>query len=297
MIPVDINSLQLDPMIRADLDSATTRLRQYATLDEKYVYIKSQNALWRSTLGSLARLTNSTEDNCKCWYCECDGSEGFYFQVDHFRPKQRVKNKGVKKDEYEPGYWWLAFNPENYRVACQKCNTGSGKIDQFPRADDSIRALVEGGEKYEKPLLLDPVIPTDPKLLTFSQDGNVYPSGSCQDESDVRRVDVSIKVFNLRARSKREGRRKIWKQCYDAIIAARQAHDSLRESMLYSDDLKKAKKKEFTDACAIVSKMVLSNAKFSSTAKSCIKSYYHVESAKAQATNQKLDLDWLLDLL
>jgi hypothetical protein len=296
MIQVDINSLQLDAQVKANLDTATDRLRQIATLEEKYRYIKNKSELWRSTLGSLARLTDSTEDDCKCWYCECDGAEGFYFQVDHFRPKQRVKNKGAKKDEYEPGYWWLAFNPQNYRIACQKCNTGSGKIDQFPRAEDSIRAIIEGGETHEKPLLLDPAVATDPTLLMFSQDGNIYPVPYC-DDTDSKRVNVSIKVYNLRARSKREGRRKIWDQCKNAILAARQARDNIKSSMLASPDKKTSNKKEFTDACGVIYKMTRRNAKFSSTAKSCIKEYHKVERAKSQPENLEFDLDWLLDLL
>lgn len=296
MIQIDMDLLQLDPQVKSNLEAATERVRQLPTLEQKYRFIKSKNDLWRSTLGYLARLTDNTEDDCKCWYCECDGGEGFYFQVDHFRPKQRVKNKGAKKDEYEPGYWWLAFNPINYRVACQKCNTGSGKIDQFPRADDSIRAVVEGGERKEKPLLLDPIVSTDPRLLTFTQDGNIHPASHCN-EAETKRVDVSIKVYNLRARSKREGRRKIWDECKKNILIAVEAYDKRKESYFLSPDKKESNISDYTNACARINKMTRRNAKFSSTAKSCIKEYHKIERARCQSENLNFDLDWLLDLM
>jgi hypothetical protein len=43
--------------------------------------------------------------------------------------------------------------------------------------------------------------------------------------------------------------------------------------------------------------MILPNARFSATAKSCIKQYYKVEQVRAYVENKAFDLDWLLDLL
>ena len=49
----------------------------------------------------------------KCWYSELreDGSD---YHVDHFRPKGRVLNDGERPRD---GYWWLAFDWRNYRIA------------------------------------------------------------------------------------------------------------------------------------------------------------------------------------
>jgi hypothetical protein len=295
MIQVDMSLINLDQQLKTKLDAATNVVRAEPDLNKKYKYIDAHDDLWRETLGTLAQLTNNTADDCKCWYCESDGTAGFYFQVDHFRPKKRVKNKGYKKGEYEPGYWWLAFNPENYRLSCQRCNTASGKVDQFPLADGSPRAICAGGEKSEKPLLLDPNS-DDPKLIMFSQDGDIHPIHDCFDD-DRKRVETSIAVFNLRARSKREGRRKVWKECYDCIIDARKARDSLKESLLMPQHEKETKRNAYRDACAKINKMTLRNARFSTTAKSCIREYYKVERARAQSENLEFDLDWLLDLL
>ena len=131
VIDVDFDSLQLDPQLQASLDEATNKLRQIFELEKKYKFIQANSNLWRSTLKSLAQLTNNTEDNCKCWYCECDGSEGFYFQVDHFRPKKRVKNKGAKKDEYEPGYWWLALSQKIIVLRAKNVTPALGNLINF----------------------------------------------------------------------------------------------------------------------------------------------------------------------
>ena len=271
--------------------------QKYKELNKKYTYIDSHDKLWHSTLGALAQLTNNTEDNCKCWYCECDGSFGFSFHVDHFRPKKRVKNKGYEEEQCEPGYWWMAFNPQNYRIACQKCNSGAGKNDQFPLADRSPRAISIGGNdgiREEIVLLLDPIEPNDPDLLVFSQDGNVQASLSCLDD-DRQRVEVSIAVYDLRARSKRIGRRIVWQECMQNILNARKTRDRLKESILQSPDIKQQRTREFKEIIAKIKRMTLRNAKFSMTAKSCIREYYKIEKTKMQLPNS--DLDWLIDLL
>lgn len=295
MIQVNLKELNLEEQVRNDLEAARDKVRKLADIQQKYEYIDSHDEFWRNTLGSLAQLTGNTVDNCKCWYCECDGSAGFYFQVDHYRPKKRVRNKGYKKGQYEPGYWWLAFDSDNYRVACQRCNTGAGKRDQFPLPEDSPRAIVENGHKSETPLLLDPNS-GDPRLLRFLQNGDVKAAVGCL-EFEKRKVDTSISVYNLRARSKREGRRKIWEECRDAIIDARQVRDQLIDAIFMNSLAKATFEAQFSKLCAKISSMKSPNAKFSSTAKACIKDYYKVESASAEMENREPDLEWLWDLL
>lgn len=295
MIQVKLKELHLDEQLIVDLEHARDEVRKIKDLQQKYTYIEAHDALWRKSLGALTQLTGNSEDNCKCWYCECDGSAGFYFQVDHYRPKKRVKNKGYKKDQYEPGYWWLAFDPENYRVACQRCNTGAGKRDQFPLPEDSPRGIVENGHKCENPLLLDPNS-SDPRLLRFLQNGDVKTAVGCL-EFEKRKVETSIAVYNLRARSKREGRRKIWEECRDAIVEARQARDRLKEAIFTNNPAKPVFAALFSQLCTNISNMRSPNAKFSSTAKACIKDYYKVETASAEMDNRDPDLDWLWELL
>jgi len=70
--------------------------------------------------------------------------------VEHFRPKTRVSTTGG----IEYWYWFLAFNPINYRLSSQISNrltrksvlgaTG-GKGNKFPLMPDSPRATYMAG--------------------------------------------------------------------------------------------------------------------------------------------------------
>ncbi len=60
----------------------------------------------------------------KCWYSEVH-LEGADPNVDHFRPKGRVREVDAElKDTgtLNDGYWWLAFEPRNFRLACVHSN-------------------------------------------------------------------------------------------------------------------------------------------------------------------------------
>lgn len=57
----------------------------------------------------------------KCWYCETRFVRSPY-HVDHCRPKSVVVGEAERR-----GYWWLAYDPANYRLSCHHCNSGLGK--------------------------------------------------------------------------------------------------------------------------------------------------------------------------
>lgn len=136
----------------------------------------------------------------KCWYCEIDDIRAD-MPVDHFRPKNKVDEE-VEHD----GYWWLAFDWDNYRCACTFCNsrrnfeeTQGGKGCRFPLANPKSRAFKpEDGEllKAEQPDFLDPFNPDDEKLLWFDNDGLPEPIAGAN-EDQVGKVENSIDIFHL----------------------------------------------------------------------------------------------------
>ncbi len=84
----------------------------------------------------------------KCAYCETSYGAVYDGDVEHFRPKGRVKEKNPQN----PGYYWLANDWDNLLLSCQHCNQrrqhilygddkleGYGKLDQFPLTDESKR--------------------------------------------------------------------------------------------------------------------------------------------------------------
>ena len=121
---------------------------------------------WRDLKVYLEQISSN-----KCWYCESRQIRSDN-AVDHFRPKGRV----FECDDH-PGYWWLAFNWENYRFSCTFCNSRrtdvitdatGGKHDHFPLAREDQRVYSDKEDiRRELPMLLDPVNPADYGLIWF----------------------------------------------------------------------------------------------------------------------------------
>ncbi len=147
-----------------------------------------RHALW--TVGSM-----------KCWYSEaslqeCEG------QVEHYRPKKRTSQAR------RSGYWWRAFDWRNLRLAHPTVNrrkrdymTGrfAGKGSYFPLRYESHRASCRAEEANEEPVLLDPAVAADTRLLCFSEgSGSPCPRyRRDQDEWLHQRAADSIEYYHL----------------------------------------------------------------------------------------------------
>lgn len=136
----------------------------------------------------------------KCWYCEAEEIRSD-MPVDHFRPKNKVED-----DKQHDGYWWLAFDWQNYRCACTFCNsrrvfddTEGGKACRFPLENPDERAFTPADQNKlnnERPYFLDPFNPDDEKLLWFDNDGLPLAKPSATVEQQTK-VQNSIEIFHL----------------------------------------------------------------------------------------------------
>ncbi|QDL33756.1 HNH endonuclease family protein [Serratia liquefaciens] len=136
----------------------------------------------------------------KCWYCEAEEIRSD-MPVDHFRPKNKVED-----DKQHDGYWWLAFDWQNYRCACTFCNsrrvfddTEGGKACRFPLENPDERAFAPADQNKlnnERPYFLDPFNPDDEKLLWFDNDGLPLAKSSATVEQQTK-VQNSIEIFHL----------------------------------------------------------------------------------------------------
>lgn len=160
--------------------------------------IKKKSDIWRSLKDILSAASYE-----KCWYCESREARS-HNPIDHFRPKSSVN----ECSEHE-GYWWLAFDWQNYRFCCTYCNSAlkdeeneditHGKQDQFPLLDETKRARSSTDNwKDETPLLLDPWESPDTVLLYFDMKGKAVEKYS-EDQHKVKflRAETSINVYNL----------------------------------------------------------------------------------------------------
>lgn len=109
----------------------------------------------------------------RCGFCEQKVKGNQYGDVEHFRPKGAVWKlksdpatwgtekpnlstiEGREHDEVrKTGYWWLAYDWENYLLSCSTCNSVY-KSSFFPVANDAYKTGPRSAKKDE-PLLLNP---------------------------------------------------------------------------------------------------------------------------------------------
>jgi uncharacterized protein (TIGR02646 family) len=219
---IDTHKLKqiIPPDLLKDLEQATAKL--FSLPEEKRAsFIKTHARLWSRVKPYLVQLTEGKHsEDYKCWYCEAKDIRSKY-EVDHFRPKNQVRNKGCLP---EPGYWWLAFEPANYRLSCSLCNTpkgkglkAAGKWDQFPLKENSPRARTpEENVNDEICLLLDPAKPTDPSLIDFGADGRAYPRYP-KGTFFYQKANISIEVLNLNDIRIQEARKQIRQKCLETV--------------------------------------------------------------------------------
>lgn len=178
-------------------EKAIEELLSKSSSKERKKVIKKYSDLWRDFYNNLPERLKT-----KCWYCETKSIRADT-PVDHFRPKNEVF-----EEEKHEGYWWLAFDWENYRCACTYCNSKrvlvdgeGGKECKFPLVDSKKRVFKHTETdkiKFEEPNFLDPLDPDDHKLLWFDQDGKPTFNPRFEKNKDaVEKVMNSIDIYHL----------------------------------------------------------------------------------------------------
>jgi len=227
--------------------------------------------LWRELKGSLKKLSHE-----KCWYCESAGHR-IIGDVDHYRPKNKIKHEKDNAYPVHIGYWWLAFDWRNYRYACELCNRLNrdpvtnevgGKGSYFPLLDENKRVYDEC-KRYEllqeTPLLLDPIVETDAFLLTIDSEGKVQSSS--EDEHDIRRVKTSITHYNLDHYDLKERRRVNIYRVVENIVEEAEMFFWQREE----DKNNIAAREGYLKAVGRLKKMINERAEYSSAARAALK--------------------------
>jgi uncharacterized protein (TIGR02646 family) len=132
----------------------------------------------------------------KCAYCESDTRATAEFRIDHYRPKNEVK-----EDSKHPGYYWLAYEWSNLVPACEKCN--NAKSSYFPLDPEGERVIAPVYDRKgnlacpatakfyqdEKPYILHPEIDEPEKHIIFLPNGSV--------KKRTKRGEWTIKICNL----------------------------------------------------------------------------------------------------
>lgn len=177
----------------------------------------------------------------KCGYCEMKAIGAGYGDMDHFAPKGAIwslkedyDSRVVEKDHLaniegrqkkflsSTGYWWLAYEWDNYVLSCQVCNQ-AWKGAFFPVGCDDRKLPPEEGV-VEDQLLLNPFDDEDPSdHLLFGKEGEVEARGG-----SIRGRET-IRVYGLDRPSLYEDRQQLALETHELIREMKELDKKIRK--------------------------------------------------------------------
>lgn len=261
---IDLSRLDIRRRWVEEAERLTEELAQIHDENERAAFINRNARVWKRLKREMERISDN-----KCWYCESKNVRGD-LAVDHYRPKIRVRRMDGTQ---APGYWWLAFDHKNFRLACSHCNsphTGAGsvtkgKADQFPLLDESNRASSPASNLGdEMPFLLDPTNFSDPSFLWFTDDGKATPSKPKTDGFLHDRALTTIEILNLNEIKIVEERMALWNHCLGLMERGDRSYEKLKNGSI-------AAKTEFENVVNEMHQLVQQLAQFSATACACFR--------------------------
>jgi len=149
--------------------------------------------------------------NNKCAYCESKiRLANTSVRIDHYRPKDKVKNIDSEIIAGHNGYYWLGYEWTNLLPTCETCNTM--KSNKFPVKNETNRIkepkLLENNKidfskqilnsdflKNENPLLLNPEIDIQENHFIYISNGEIKPISI--NGVDIEKSETTIKVCDL----------------------------------------------------------------------------------------------------
>lgn len=184
------------------LHKELAKLHADGNLKERNQLIDDRSTHWGKLKPWLLALSDG-----KCWFTEAREIAS-HLDVEHFRPKKAARNvKGPERD----GYWWLAFDFMNFRIAGTVPNRKKGVWFplQYGSPSSSFIRRCEGDEIT---YFLDPTNAHDVTLLAFDEEGKAMPTPGVSrwDNIRVRRTIERLKLTEHQALA--EERRKIWQR-------------------------------------------------------------------------------------
>lgn len=187
-------------------DALLDEMKNEPDAKKRKAIIHRNKAHWRDT-GLLEYLKALSYG--KCWYTEARFTAE-YPHLEHFRPKSYARQEcGVICHD---GYWWLAFDIDNYRLSKPMPNTRKGTY--FPLRERAMAVCKPGiAVTRESPMFLDPSNDNDVALISFNALGEPEPCKEPPidlDEWDKLRIEFSIQRYGLDDKSLCDQRKALW---------------------------------------------------------------------------------------
>lgn len=196
------------------------KLNAAGTVKERNELIDKHSGHWGKLKPWLLALSGG-----KCWFTEAREIAS-HLDVEHFRPKKSARNaKGPERD----GYWWLAYDYLNFRIAGTVPNRKKGVW--FPlRYGSQCSTYAHRCEGDEVPHFLDPTNAHDVTLLAFDEEGKAIPAPGIDrwERVRVKRTVERLKLTEHQVLA--EERRKTWQNVTKLINKYLKAQSESRTS-------------------------------------------------------------------
>lgn len=181
-------------------------LKKEPDAQKRKVIIRKNQRHWRNV--NLLAFLKALSDG-KCWYTEAKFTAE-YPHLEHFRPKSYARKECG--EICHEGYWWLAFDIDNYRLSKPMPNTRKGTY--FPLRERAMAVCKPGiAVTRESPMFLDPTVEEDVALISYNSLGKPEPCiNPVVDLSDwdLKRIKFSIKRYGLDDNDLCDERKEFW---------------------------------------------------------------------------------------
>jgi hypothetical protein len=220
----------------------------------RHAIIDHNSAVWGELKDWLLSLSHQ-----KCWFSEAKDCFS-HWDVEHYRPKKSAKDiDGTAHD----GYWWLAFDWQNFRICGNAGNRKKGTF--FPLRADCPRCAPHGDHRHEDAQLLDPIDEDDPALLSFNLEGRAIPAAHISDTWEKDRVEYSVERYNLDFPPLMDKRKTVWAECWERI------QEYLEELKRYhADKTNSIAKDRYKQAAKRVRDLMHGEQELSAVARACV---------------------------
>ena len=255
---IDFDSFSPSEAWRQRARLAESELAQRTTHEERMRYIEANSQIWRDLRQELIQQFGS-----RCWFTDAEETVA-QLDTEHFRPKARVVEEDGTSSE---GYWWLAFDYQNMRLAGQIPNR-QHKRCFFPLLPQSFRANSQNRRwREENPVFLDPIKIDDVNLVSYSEEGAVVPSPSAITPEEQYRVRKTNELLGLSAHPPLvEARQRVWSHCRDVIAQVERLKAEEREYGSSTPRTKAERERLMKE----LRRMIQARTPLSSVARACI---------------------------
>lgn len=243
-----------DPAWLAKASDLLQQLKAAPDAAARNAIIDENSRVWGELKQWLLGLSHQ-----KCWFSEAKDCFS-HWDVERYRPKKSAREAdGTTHD----GYWWLAFDWQNFRICGNAGNRKKGTW--FPLRAGCARCSPLGDIRLEDPTLLDPVDEDDPNLLSFDLEGHAIPAAHVVDAWERARVEFSVERYNLDFPPLMDKRKAVWSECWNRI------QEYLRELALYHDDKTNAVARDrYKQASKHVRALMREEQELSAVARACV---------------------------